>query len=63
MKLDDISPDDLRALRAGMTKCSRWEGGHDHAAASNAPMPDPQEILTDVIGFEQWVKAINKRRN
>lgn len=61
--LGDISQDDCTALENGMTKCSKWEGGHDHAAAEGANFPDPAEIEQDIKTLEEWVKAIRKRRN
>lgn len=61
--LGDISDDDCKGLDAGMTKCSKWEGGHDHAAAEGAQFPEPTEIEQDIKALEDWVKAIRKRRN
>ena len=60
--LGDITEDDCKALDAGMTKCSTWEGGHDHAPAEGSQFPDPQEIEQDIKGLEDWVKAIRDRR-
>jgi hypothetical protein len=61
--LGDISAEDCEGLEAGMTKCSKWEGGHDHAAAEGSPFPAPDEIETDIKALDDWVKGIRKRRN
>jgi hypothetical protein len=61
-KLGDITPDDLEAVEAGMTKSSKWEGGHDQALAMNEHPPQPDELKGDINALEQWVSAIEKRR-
>ncbi len=60
--LEDITVDDCTGLNAGMTKSSKWEGGHDHAAAEGAPFPLPDEIEKDITALEDWVKGLRKRR-
>jgi len=45
-----------------MTKCSRWLVGHDQAAASRAPVPDPKELNADIQTLEGWIKTIKGRR-
>ncbi|MFO1077967.1 MAG: AAA family ATPase [Planctomycetota bacterium] len=62
-KLGDITADDLKAVEAGMTKCSKWEGGHDQALAVNEPLPAPAELKTDIEQLEGWVAAVRKRRS
>jgi len=61
--LSDITDDDCKAVRDGMTKSSAWLTGHDQAAAARAPVPAPDELKKDIEGLEAWVKAINVRRN
>lgn len=61
-KLADISEEDLRALDKGMTKCSMWLPGHDHAPGGNAPFPNPTELEADIGTLDDWVRAIRKRR-
>lgn len=63
VKLSDITQKDCEDLEAGMTKCSKWEGGHDHATAENAPLPSPDDLKKDIEALETWVAAIRKRRN
>lgn len=60
--LHDVSEDDCRKLEAGMTKCSKWLIGHDHAAAENAPFPNAGELQQDIAALNSWVDSIRKRR-
>jgi hypothetical protein len=46
-----------------MTKCSKWEGGHDQALAVNEPLPAPSEVKTDIDVLEGWVAAVRRRRS
>lgn len=46
-----------------MTRCSKWEGGHDQALAVNEPVPPPDELKADVDALETWVKGIQTRRS
>jgi hypothetical protein len=59
----DIEAGDVEAVTDGMTKCSRWEGGHDHALAANDPIPAPADLKKDIDALEEWVASINKRRS
>ena len=62
-KLADITQADLDAVEAGMTKCSKWEGGHDQAEEVNEPVPPPDKLKTDIDTLDGWVKSIIARRN
>jgi len=62
-KIGDITADDLKTVEAGMTKCSKWEGGHDQALAANEPLPSPAEVAKDIELLETWVAAVRRRRN
>ncbi len=62
-RLHKIDEQDCKALEEGMTKCSKWEGGHDHAAAEGAPFPDPAEIEQDITKLDVWVKVVRKKHN
>lgn len=61
--LSDIREEDCKAVRDGMTKCSAWLTGHDHAAAARAPVPAPEELKRDIETLEKWVKDIHSRRS
>jgi hypothetical protein len=58
----DITEEDCKAVERGMSKCSAWLRGHDHAAAAPTPVPKPEELKADIDELEAWVKIINKRR-
>lgn len=61
-ELRDITASDYEAVEAGMTKCSRWEGGHDQALAANEPVPAPNELANDIAALEKWIKGVIDRR-
>lgn len=59
--LVDITADDYDQIDLAMSKCSKYLIGHDTAAELNEPLPDSNEIETDLIEFEEWMKAMRKR--
>lgn len=61
-KVGDITQDDLDAVDRGMTKSSKWMGGHDQALALNEPPPEPDELKRDIDALENWVNVVEKRR-
>jgi ABC-type hemin transport system ATPase subunit len=61
-KIGDISAEDLETIEKGMTKSSKWEGGHDQASAMNEHLPAPDELKEDLDMLENWVAAVEKRR-
>jgi energy-coupling factor transporter ATP-binding protein EcfA2 len=61
-KIGDINQVDLDAVEQGMTKCSKWEGGHDQALAMNERLPPPDELKLDIDALDNWVNAVEKRR-
>jgi ABC-type uncharacterized transport system ATPase subunit len=61
-QLTDITDADNIAVDDGMTKCSKWEGGHDQALAVNEPIPAPDEVQKDIGVLEAWIDAIENRR-
>ncbi len=58
--LHDITPDDCKAIEAGMTECSRWL--HDQPAADGTPFPRPDALKSRIDDLDGLVKAIKKRR-
>jgi energy-coupling factor transporter ATP-binding protein EcfA2 len=58
----DITADDCKMVETAMTKCSKWLPGHDQAAAARAPVPNPEELKTDIEALDGWVAAIRYRR-
>lgn len=61
-KIGDITSDDLTAVENGMTKSSKWEGGHDQALAMNERLPLPDELKQDIDALDAWVSSVEKRR-
>jgi ABC-type hemin transport system ATPase subunit len=61
-KIGDITPADLEAVENGMTKSSKWEGGHDQALAVNERLPSPAELKRDIDALESWVSGVVERR-
>lgn len=59
--ISDITKEDIRIVERSMTKCSRF--AHDEATAINDPIPDPEEIQSDIDTLKEWRKAIMDRRN
>jgi len=60
-KIGDIQQTDLDAIQRGMTKCSKWEGGHDQPLATNERHPAPDELKKDIDELETWVNAVKKK--
>ena len=60
--LEDITRDDCRAVDSAMTKCSQWLRGHDEAPAARAPVPDPEEVKSDIEKLDTFLAAIHGRR-
>ncbi|MCG8345988.1 MAG: AAA family ATPase [Chlorobiales bacterium] len=60
--ISDITAQDCQAVKAAMTKCSKWLPGHDQAAAARAPVPISAELKTDIEALENWIGAIRVRR-
>lgn len=61
-KLTLVTSEDVQRVDMGMTKSSRWEGGHDHASAINEPMPHPDEVASDIEAVELFVNDLRKRK-
>jgi hypothetical protein len=60
--LSDINEGDCKAVDDGMTECSRWIIGHNHAAAEDATVPEPAELKKQIHALDTWVKSIRQRR-
>ena len=60
LKSVTVTDEDYRELDAGMTKSSKFE--HDAAAAvGRLPLPDPDELDTDIGRLANWREALDKR--
>ena len=58
----DIQEKDCDALKAAMTKCSKWLTGHDQAPTAREEMPGPDILEADIKELEQWKLSIRNRR-
>ena len=55
-----MTDDDYRQIEAGMTKSSKFE--HDAASpVGRLPIPDPDELLTDIESLEAFRTSVDKR--
>ncbi len=54
-----VEDDDYAQVHAGMTKCSNY--AHDKALFGGIAVPDPDELLADIMALESWRSQIEKR--
>ena len=54
-----VEDDDYAQVNAGMTKCSNY--AHDKALLGGVAIPEPDELLTDIMALETWRAQIDKR--
>jgi recombinational DNA repair ATPase RecF len=54
-----VEDDDYAQVNAGMTKCSNY--AHDKALLGGVAIPEPDELLADIMALETWRAQIDKR--
>lgn len=54
-----VEDDDYAQVNAGMTKCSNY--AHDKALLGGVAVPEPDELLADIMALETWRAQIDKR--
>ncbi|KJS02687.1 MAG: ATPase [Desulfobulbaceae bacterium BRH_c16a] len=54
-----VEDDDYAQVHAGMTKCSNY--AHDKAMQGGIAVPEPDELLTDIMALDFWREGIEKR--
>ena len=54
-----VEDDDYAQVNAGMAKCSNY--AHDKALMGGVAVPEPDELLTDIMALETWRGQIEKR--
>jgi energy-coupling factor transporter ATP-binding protein EcfA2 len=54
-----VEDDDYAQMYAGMTKCSNY--AHDKALLGGIAVPEPDELLVDIMALETWCAEITKR--
>lgn len=54
-----VADEDYDQVHAGMSKCSNY--AHDKALMGGVAVPDPDELLTDIMALETWRVQIDAR--
>ncbi len=54
-----VEDDDYAQVHAGMTKCSNF--AHDKALQGGIAVPEPDELLADIMALDTWRDSIEKR--
>lgn len=54
-----VEDGDYAQVNAGMTKCSNY--AHDKALLGGVAIPDPDELLADIMAIETWRAKVDKR--
>lgn len=54
-----VEDDDYAQVNAGMTKCSNY--AHDKAFVGGVAVPEPDELLADIMALETWRVQVDKR--
>lgn len=55
-----VEDDDFTQVFAGMKKCSNY-AAHDKALMSGISVPEPDELLADILALETWRDAVEQR--
>ncbi|KER64049.1 AAA family ATPase [Aeromonas hydrophila] len=54
-----VDDEDYAQINAGMSKCSNY--AHDKAMIGGVAVPDPDELLADILALENWRVQVHKR--
>lgn len=54
-----VDDEDNAQLNAGMSKCSDYV--HDKVMIGGFAVPDPDELLTDILAKKNWRAKVHKR--
>lgn len=54
-----VDDDDYAQVNAGMSKCSNY--AHDKATMGGVAVPEPDELLADILALENWRAQVHKR--
>ena len=54
-----VEDDDYAQVHTGMTKCSNY--AHDKALMGGVAIPEPEELLADILALETWRTKIDTR--
>jgi len=61
-KVSVITEQDCDTFQRNFARCSGYVTGHDPSVGRNIQMPNPAEVLTDVMTLEDWVRSIRDRQ-
>ena len=54
-----VEDDDYAQVNVGMTKCSNY--AHDKAPIGGVAVPEPDELLNDILNLEKWRSDVENR--
>lgn len=54
-----VDDEDYAQVNAGMSKCSNY--AHDKAMIGGVAVPEPDELLADILALENWRAQVHKR--
>ncbi|WP_425894515.1 AAA family ATPase [Ralstonia pseudosolanacearum] len=54
-----VDDEDYAQVNAGMSKCSNY--AHDKAMMGGVAVPEPDELLADILALENWRAQVHKR--
>jgi len=54
-----VDDEDYLQISEGMSKCSNY--AHDKAMIGGVAVPDPDELLADILALENWRKKVEER--
>lgn len=54
-----VDDEDYSQINEGMSKCSNY--AHDKAMIGGVAVPDPDELLADILALENWRKKVEER--
>ena len=54
-----VEDSDYQEIFAGMKKCSNYP--HDSALIAGVAVPEPDELLADIMALENWRVQVEKR--
>lgn len=60
--VSDINESDVTAITEAMSKCSTFMPGHDGAPEANDPIPEPDELESDINRLSDWARDMRPRR-
>ena len=62
MKVTVLDTDDWKTLLVAHKKCCGITEAHSNIAATNAPVPEPNEIAQDLNVLRDWVNHIKDKQ-